>query len=73
MYAERIILETDALGHLKQQPLLPPNKAVEAIFLVLEDSGDQAARRPHPDIVGKVRILGDILDTLPESNWDLPR
>jgi len=73
MYAERIILETDSFGHLKQQPRLPPNKAVEAIFLVLEDSGDQVARRPHPDIVGKVRILGDLLDSLPETDWDLPR
>jgi hypothetical protein len=63
MYAERIILETDALGHLKQQPLLPPNRAVEAIFLVLEDLGVQATRQPHPNIVGKVRILGDLLDS----------
>ena len=70
MYAERILLETDALGHLKRQPVLPPNKAVEAIFLVLEDSGEQAARRPHPDIVGKVRILGDLLPaTLETGAW----
>lgn len=73
MYAERIILETDALGHLKQQPLLPPNRAVEAIFLVLEDSGEQIVRRPHPDIAGKTRILGDLLGSIPETDWDLPR
>ncbi|MDO9227493.1 MAG: hypothetical protein Q8M09_17195 [Pseudomonadota bacterium] len=73
MYAERIILETDSLGHLKQQPRLPPNKAVEAIFLVLDESEHQLVRRPHPEIVGKVRILGDILDSVPEIDWDLPR
>jgi len=58
MYAERIILETDALGHLKRQPRLPPNRAVEAIFLVLDESEHPLVRRPHPEIVGKVRILG---------------
>jgi len=73
MHAERIILETDALGHLKQQPRLPPNRAVEAIFLVLDDSGSHVVRRPHPDIVGKVRILGDKLDSAPETDWDLTR
>lgn len=73
MYAERIILETDSLGHLKHQPRLPPNKAIEAIFLVLDDSESHVARRPHPDIVGKVRILGDTLDSVPETDWDLPR
>jgi len=73
MYAERVILETDSLGHLKQQPNLPPNKAVEAIFLVLDEAETPAARRPHPDIVGKTRIVGDILASVPETDWDLPR
>jgi len=73
MYAERVILETDASGHLKQQPLLPPNKAVEAIFLVLEDMDHPKARSPHPDIAGGTRILGTILDSVPDADWDLPR
>ena len=37
MDAERLILETDASGNLKQVPKLPPNKQLEAIFLVIGD------------------------------------
>jgi hypothetical protein len=40
MDAERLILETDALGNLKQVPKLPPNKRLEAIFLVLDNLTD---------------------------------
>ncbi len=55
MHAERLILETDSSGKLKQARKLPPNKQLEAIFLVIADSDDAAiiGRRPHPDIVGK--------------------
>lgn len=75
MYAERLILETDAAGHLKSIPRLPENKRIEAIFLVLDESVPKAApakRRPHPDIVGKVNIVGDVLNSAPASDWDLP-
>ena len=37
MDAERLILETDASGNLKQLPKLPPNKQLEVIFLVIGD------------------------------------
>ena len=37
MDAERLILETDAAGNLKQVPRLPANKQLEVIFLVLAD------------------------------------
>ncbi len=29
-------------------------------------------RLPHPDIAGKMRILGDVLESIPEADWDLP-
>lgn len=45
----------------------------ERIILVLDDSGSHVARRPHPDIVGKARVIGDTLDSVPEMDWDLPR
>ncbi len=32
MYAERLILETDVSGKLKQMSMLPANKQFEAIF-----------------------------------------
>jgi len=28
-------------------------------------------RIPHPDIAGKVIIKGDIMNSLPSSDWDL--
>ena len=76
MYAERLILETDQSGTLKHVPKLLPNKQLEIIFLVLDDAhgGQQALRRsPHPDIVGKTRILGDIISSVPKTDWNLSK
>jgi hypothetical protein len=30
-------------------------------------------RTPHPDIVGKIKILGDVIHTVPETDWNLPQ
>ncbi len=75
MYAERLILETDQFGTLKHVPKLPPNKQLEIILLVLDDArgGQSLRRRPHPDIAGKTRILGDIISSVPETDWNLPK
>jgi hypothetical protein len=75
MYAERLILETDQSGTLKHVPKLPPNKQLEIIFLVLDDAqgGQLLRRRPHPDIAGKTRMLGDIISSVAETDWDLPK
>ena len=75
MYAERLILETDFAGKLKQMPKLPPNKQLEAIFLVIEDDGVSvgARRSPHSDIAGKLEIIGNVFDSVPVSAWDLPK
>lgn len=48
------------------------NHRVEIIALTVDEEAPKS-RRPHPDIAGKVRILGDILSSVPESDWDLPR
>lgn len=56
MYAERMIIETDPAGNLKQLPKLPANCRIEAIFLVMDEQ-PQSVRQAHPDSVGKVRIL----------------
>lgn len=29
--------------------------------------------QPHPDIAGRVQIHGDLLDSAPEQDWNLPR
>ena len=66
MYAQRLILETDQFGNFKKPPMLPANKQFEAIFLVLENvTKHNIKRTPHPDIVGKVKIMGDIFDSAP--------
>ncbi|MFM8331695.1 MAG: hypothetical protein ACKN9T_08405 [Candidatus Methylumidiphilus sp.] len=46
------------------------NHKVEIIVLTIDD--DAPSRRcPHPDIAGKMQILGDILESVPESDWDM--
>lgn len=75
MHAERLLLETDPSGNLKRMPKLPPNKRLEVIILVLDDVSDQPAprRSPHPDIAGKTTIVGNIIDTVPETDWNLAK
>lgn len=71
MYAERMIVETDRAGNLKQLPKLPANCRMEAIFLIM-DAQPKVVRQPHPDIAGKVRILADVFSSIPEMDWDFP-
>jgi len=74
MYAERLILETDVTGKIKQIPVLPANKQLEAIFLVIAESDQMKPRRqPHHDIVGKAKIIGNIIDAAPVEDWNLPK
>lgn len=70
MYAERLILETDQFGKLKHLPKLPANKQFETIFLVLKDVTKHVKRTPHPDIAGKIKIIGDIFNSAPSSDWN---
>ena len=73
MYAEKLILKTDNFGNVQSMPKLPANKRFEAIFLVLEhEELPQLKRCPHPDIVGRVEITGDIINCVAKSDWDLP-
>ncbi len=73
MYAQKLIVTTDNFGNLKAMPKLPANKQIEAIFLVLEDDEiSHSKRQPHPDIVGRVQIVGDIIDTVAQAEWNLP-
>jgi hypothetical protein len=72
MDAERLMLEADASGNLKQVPKLPPNKQLETIFLVIGNATDgRLHRKPHPDVAGKSTILGNIIDSVPEADWNL--
>jgi hypothetical protein len=58
MQAERVLLETDAQGNLISVPKLPPNRRLEAIFLVLEEPTAIPAKRTPPAILnGSVSVL----------------
>ncbi len=70
MYAERLILETDSSGNLKYLPKLPANKQFETIFLVVKDMTKPAKRIPHPEIAGNIKIIGNIFESVPSSDWD---
>ena len=73
MQAEKILLETDQNGRLLHQPQLPPNSRLEAIFLVIEDvgKGSKKIRRPSPKIMGKGKIVGDIMSpVVPFEDWE---
>lgn len=73
METERLILYTDGDGSLKGLPKFPPHKQVEISFRVTEQAFRNLRRTPNPDIAGKVRINGDILSTVLEEDWNLPR
>lgn len=73
MYAERVMLETDIAGRLKQVPVLPANKTVEAIFLVVDEVQQSARRQPSSEIAGKTKITGDVFDSVPAADWGLSK
>jgi hypothetical protein len=50
MDAERLILETDAAGNLKQVPKLPPNKQLEVIVLVIADVDGLSSSLPQGSV-----------------------
>lgn len=71
MYAERVILETDEGGRLRQIPVLPPHTKIEAIFLVL-DHVKPSKRRPPEALRGTAIERGDIVaPAFADSDWDL--
>ena len=71
MEVERMIVETDQFGQLKNIPKLPANKHFEAIFLVVSSSNEGHQRQPHRDIAGKTRFFGDVISSAPTADWDL--
>jgi hypothetical protein len=70
----RLILYTDCDGNLRGFPKLPPNKQVEIAFSLTDRSEATSCLRrfPNQDIAGKVRIKGNVFDSVAEKDWDLP-
>ena len=50
MDAERLILETDAAGNLKQVPKLPANKQLEVVFWVIADVESLSTSLPQSPV-----------------------
>lgn len=75
MHAKKMTLTTDQNGHLQQQPELPPNTTLEAIFLVLGSSKPQmGTRQPSARIAGRGTIHGDLLAPIVDpEDWDAAR
>ena len=61
MQAERIVLDTDDQGNLQGLPRLPPRARIEAVFLVLDGTGDQPRSRMPPVELTSLSINGDII------------
>jgi hypothetical protein len=72
MQVQRQILEVTSQRVTIELPASFVNHQVEIIALTVDEERT-VRRRPHPDIAGKVRIMGDILSSVPDSDWELPR
>jgi len=72
MQVERLFEQVKDRQVLIELPDSFNNHQVEIIILTMDDA-PPVHRRPHPDIAGKIKIHGDILSSVPESDWDLPR
>ena len=44
------------------------NHRVEVVVSTLEVAN--GPRRPHPSLEGRTRILGDLFDSVPSSDWE---
>jgi hypothetical protein len=74
MQAERMILETDEMGHLEGLPQFPPHSKVELTFQVLEPPGTKIVRTPPRKLATMTRVCGDITDpALSPEDWEALR
>ena len=73
MYAERLMLKTDAQGNLQGLPKLPPQADIEAIFLVSSEKKN-ALRAAPKELIGQVTIHGDLLEpAIPAADWNMTK
>ncbi|MDM8566351.1 hypothetical protein QUF74_11975 [Candidatus Halobeggiatoa sp. HSG11] len=70
MYTEKLILETDANGYLKQMPKLPPN--IQLVVVLKENQPQSSQRKPSAKIAGKGLIKGDIMESvIATEDWNV--
>jgi len=73
MQVQRQFLEVTTRQVVIELPESFVNHRVELIALTVDDESASAPkrRRPHPDIAGKGRTLGDLVEPLvTESDWE---
>jgi hypothetical protein len=51
---------------------LPENLANRRVEVTVSTIEGATARRPHPLLAGRTKIQGDLLDSVPGSDWELP-
>jgi hypothetical protein len=74
MQVERQILEVKSRRLVIELPESFVNHRVEVIALTMDDETPKVAkprRRPHPDIAGKGKTLGDIVSPIvDDGDWE---
>lgn len=67
----------DGIVHVPEKyKELQKSKKAKVIILVeelTEQLAKQPKRYPHADIAGKIKIVGNIFSSAPESDWNLPK
>jgi hypothetical protein len=71
MQAQRIITQTDSGGHITGLPLLPPDRAVEVIMLLLDTPQKPIRRKAPAHLKGKIRETGDVLSSASAQDWGI--
>jgi hypothetical protein len=72
MQVQRQIIDVDDPRVVIELPASFVNHRVEVIAITVDDepSAPKARRRPHPDLVGKGRTLGDIVGPVVDpADW----
>ncbi len=73
MQVQRQVIDVRETRVVLELPTSFINHRVEVIALTVDDepSPTRPRRRPHPDIVGKGRTLGDLISPIVEpGEWD---
>jgi len=72
MQVQRRIAEVKHRQLVIELPESFVHHTIEIIILTIDEEAP-VMRRPHPDIAGKMHIPGDVLESVPDADWDMPR
>ncbi len=71
MQAQRVILHTNMHGNLIEQPVLPANATIEAIFLLEDSNAEYSRKQPSPRLRNTFSVQDHLISPLlqPEE-WE---